>query len=109
MEGLYWIIPGLLAGRPGPGQVPWDLEELWADGFRTIVSLSRIGKAAIRAAGFRHHYAPLNGGLAFVAPWKQLMARKILSLTDLIAAELKMGQPTLNAGIIGIHFSGQLQ
>jgi hypothetical protein len=55
MKAVYWLLLGLLAGRPGPGEIPWDLEELWAGGLRTILSLSdEVDEEAIAAVGFHH-------------------------------------------------------
>ena len=95
MDAVYWIMPGLLAGRPGPGEVLWNLEELWGGGFRTIVSLTRADRVAIQAVGFRHCYAPLNGGLAFLPLWRRWLARQMLPVIDFIATEVAVGRPTL--------------
>ena len=92
---VYWVLPGLLAGRPGPGEIPWDLGELWEAGFRTIVSLSRTDGTAIRALGFRHYYVSLKGGLAFLPLLRRRLARQVLTVVDFIAAEIAAGRPTL--------------
>lgn len=55
MKDVYWLVPDLLAGRPGPRLAPWDLEALWSEGFRVILSLhDEVDQAAIAAAGFTH-------------------------------------------------------
>ena len=95
MKAVYWVVPGLLAGRPGPGEVAWDLAELWAGGFRTIVSLAGASGAAIREAGFRHHRAPLNGGLAFFWLGRRRLVRQMLPVVDFVAEEVAAGRPTL--------------
>lgn len=95
MRYIYWVEPGLLAGRAGPGEIPWDLGELWAGGFRTIVSLAGVDGEAIRAAGFRHYYVWLNGGLAFFPLLRQRLVRRILPVVDFIAQEVVAGRPTL--------------
>lgn len=94
-QHIFWILPGLLAGRPGPGEAPWDLEALWDAGFRTIVSLNRVDGAPIREAGFRHLAVPLNGGLAFLPVLRRRLARQVLEVVDFIAAEVAAGRPTL--------------
>lgn len=94
-RGIYWVIPGLLAGRPGPWALPWDLEALWGEGFRSIVSLVRTDVAEIRAMGFRSCYVPMNGGLAFLRLWQRRLARQMLPVVDFIAGELAAGRPTL--------------
>lgn len=94
MRDYYWLIPGMLAGRPGPKTIPWDLDDLWTEGFRTIVSLIRADGTAIQVVGFRHYSAPL-GGLAFLPAWQRWLARKMLPIVDFIAAEMAAGHPTL--------------
>ncbi len=95
MRAVYWVIPGLLAGRSGPRKVGWDLAELWAGGLRTIVSLAGADGAAIRAAGLRHYQAPLPGGLAFLPPLRRWLVRRMVPVVDFIAAEVAAGRPTL--------------
>ena len=95
MNAVYWVLPGLLAGRPGPDQVPWDLAGLWAAGLRTIVSLSPVDGTSIREAGFRHLAVPLNGGLAFLPVLRWRLARQVLEVVDFVAAEVAAGRPTL--------------
>lgn len=95
MNALYWILPGLLAGRPGPQTVPWDLAALWEAGFRTIVSLVPVDGEPIRQAGFRHLLVPLYGGLAFLPPTRRRLARWMRPVVDFIAEEVAAGRPTL--------------
>ena len=60
MEHVYWLIDGLLAGRPGPVEYPWDPGQFAAEGLQAIVSLnSQADPAAIANAGLRHHSLPL--------------------------------------------------
>src|ERR1700757_4594355 len=40
MDKLFWVIPGKLAGRPGPDQAPWDLAALRVGGIGTILSVN---------------------------------------------------------------------
>lgn len=95
VTSVYWLIPGLLAGRPGPQWVEWSLEELWGMGFRTIVSLIRADGEAIRAAGFRHYQVPLPGQMAFLPFWRCRLVQRMLAVVDFIACELAAGRPTL--------------
>ncbi|MFQ6100272.1 MAG: dual specificity protein phosphatase family protein [Anaerolineae bacterium] len=96
MRAIYWVMPGLLAGRPGPGEVPWNLEELWAVGLRAILSLSaEVDEEAIGTAGFYHgrfYFPPI------LVPIRPLMGG-FLSLmegaTGFIQAQLAAGRPTL--------------
>lgn len=95
MNEVYWVLPGQLAGRAGPGEHPWDLEELWGAGFRSIVSLALIDGKPIRAAGFRHLPAPLNGGLAMFPLLRRLLVRRMVPVVAYISSELEAERPTL--------------
>jgi atypical dual specificity phosphatase len=92
---VYWIEPNVLAGRPGPDEVPWNLQALWDAGFRTIVSLTPIDGTPIRAAEFNHYRRPLNGGLAFFPILRRRLARQMLPIVDFIAEEIEAGRPVL--------------
>jgi hypothetical protein len=39
VKHVYWVIPGVLAGRPGSDEFAWDLDELHRVGLRAILSL----------------------------------------------------------------------
>jgi protein-tyrosine phosphatase len=94
MRSFYWLVPGLLAGRAGPGRVPWDPAELWNDGFRTVISLIEVDGTRLEAAGLRHVSAPL-AAMALFGFQRRRLARDLLPLADLIAAEIEAGRPTL--------------
>ena len=52
---LYWAIPDILAGRPGPACVPWTAVELVDEGFGGVVSLDGpIRTADLKKAGIKH-------------------------------------------------------
>ncbi len=41
MDSVFWIIEGLLCGRPGPAESPWNVNELYDGGIRSIISLDQ--------------------------------------------------------------------
>jgi len=61
MKYVYWAIPGVLAGRPGPDEREWDLRELKEAGFGAILSLHDcgVGMNDIDKYGFVHKLLPL--------------------------------------------------
>lgn len=96
MKYVYWVIEGLLAGRPGPVEFPWNLEALRAAGVRVIVSLNtEPDPAAIAAAGLRHHSLPMTPSLPVVAPLQDLLLRELEPALAAIHAEVSAGVPTL--------------
>ena len=40
MKHIFWLVPGSLAGRPGPNRQLWKLAELRAAGFRAVLSVN---------------------------------------------------------------------
>jgi len=96
MNYIYWVMDGLLAGRPGPVECPWNPEELRAGGVRAVVSLNtEPDPVAIAAVGLRHHSLPVTPTLPVVAPLQDLLLREIEPVLAAIHAEVSAGQPTL--------------
>ena len=95
MKATYWILPRLLAGRPGPMAISWDLDQLWAGGIRTIVSLVWVEGADIRAAGFRHYRAPMMGALVSLPVLQNRLVQRMVPVVDYIAGEVAAGRPAL--------------
>jgi hypothetical protein len=40
MDKLFWVIPGCLAGRPGPDDEPWNLSALRQAGIEAVLSVN---------------------------------------------------------------------
>jgi protein-tyrosine phosphatase len=62
MEQLFWVIPGRLAGRPGPDMEPWDLAALREGGIGAVLSVNdgRLCRPEEFAArGIAHACVPL--------------------------------------------------
>jgi protein-tyrosine phosphatase len=96
MKHVYWVVEGLLAGRPGPVEVPWNLDELRAAGFRAIVSLnSEPDPEAVAAAGLRHHSLPQPPDLPLTATARDRLLRGLELVLPTIHAEVGAGHPTL--------------
>ncbi|MGI5916265.1 MAG: protein-tyrosine phosphatase family protein [Anaerolineae bacterium] len=79
MEHVYWVIPDLLAGRPGPDRYPWDLEALHQGGFRAVLSLCEgiAGRGEMRALGLDHLAIPLPASLP-PSPEEESSCRRLL-------------------------------
>lgn len=55
VDPTYWVLPGVLAGRPSPERVPWQVEALLEARVGGIVSLDGpIRTKELTAAGIRH-------------------------------------------------------
>ena len=40
MQHVFWLIPGKLAGRPGPNKEPWNVDELKRGGIGAVLSVN---------------------------------------------------------------------
>lgn len=53
MDHVFWVIPGKLAGRPGPDRAPWQVSALRAGGIGAVLSLN--DGVLCHAEDFRAH------------------------------------------------------
>ena len=96
MEYIYWVIDGLLAGRPGPVEVPWDPGQFAAAGLQAIISLnSQADPEAIASAGLRHHPLPLPPILPMTSALQDMILHRLEEVLATIHSEVSAGQPTL--------------
>ncbi len=96
MRHVFWLVDGLLAGRPGPVEAPWDARELRAGGVRVIVSLnSEADPAEIVAAGLRHHSRPLPPILPVTDGLQKMILAGLEEVLTTTHAEVSAGHPTL--------------
>lgn len=56
MKNAFYLIDGLLCGRPGPASAPWNVEEIKSSGVSAIVSLDQdeVDFEAIKHVGIEH-------------------------------------------------------
>ena len=96
MHQVYWVIPGLLAGRCGPDKVPWDPAQLYAAGIRVVVTaateLPGEDLAPFNLERRRVRMAPL--------PWlwrrgRRRLARQAREVLPTIHRQIRSGQPVL--------------
>lgn len=40
MKHVFWLLPGVLAGRSGPNKTPWDAKDLRAGGIGAVLSVN---------------------------------------------------------------------
>jgi len=100
MHHIYWILPKLLAGRPGPECAPWDLHELWQAGFRALVTLDRRGVdlALLCRLGFAHRWYEREDLPDIVLRTFQEQLQFVAAIEPALAfihEQVSAGQPTL--------------
>lgn len=63
MQNLFWLIPGKLAGRPGPDRAPWKPAALRDAGIGAVLSVNDgllCHPADFRACGIAYSCVPLS-------------------------------------------------
>ena len=97
MKYVYWAIPGLLAGRPGPDEIPWDLQELRQAGFGAILSLHSGGieSTEIRRLGFAHLLLPLPYSVPPLPPDIDTYRQLLPEALAFIKQHVTLGTPAL--------------
>ena len=96
MKHVFWLLEGLLAGRPGPAQVPWNPEELRAGGLLSVVSLNtEPDPAELEAAGLRHYSLPMTPILPLSEALQAMLLQRLEAVLATTHAEVSAGQPTL--------------
>lgn len=94
MNHLFWLIDGLLAGRPGPVLAPWDLVEFQEAGMKAIVSLnSEPDTVEIEAHGLRHHSLPMPLIMPVTLISKEMMLRELEPVLEVMHTEMSAGNP----------------
>jgi protein-tyrosine phosphatase len=110
MKFVFWMIPRVLAGRPGPAMVKWQPRALRAAGFHTVLNLSDYAPDLTRldAAGLRSHWVPLPMDFpATEESEKQCLAALPRALAFL-SAELEAGRRVLVHCFAGRDRTGML-
>jgi protein-tyrosine phosphatase len=96
MQHVYWVIDGLLAGRPGPKLEPWDPAELYAGGIRTVISLATEEVTEDLAPyGLLHYRAQFPPVILFSAGMRKAFIHQALPVWRFIHEQLEGGNPTL--------------
>jgi predicted protein tyrosine phosphatase len=97
MDYVYWVLPGLLAGRPGPDEFPWDLRELRRAGFGAILSLHAggIDPAEIGWHGFAHLLLPLPYPVPPSSEDTAIYRQRLPVALAFIGQHVDAGRPTL--------------
>jgi hypothetical protein len=63
VKAIFWIVPGELAGRPGPELVPWDLAALQTGGIGAVLSVNEgihCRRSDFEALGLPYACIPLS-------------------------------------------------
>ena len=63
MKNIFWLREGKIAGRTGPDENPWDLEEIKSAGFSAILSVNNgegVHETLISKVGLSYASIPMS-------------------------------------------------
>lgn len=103
MNHLFWLVPGWLAGRPGPDEEPWELQELWHGGIRAVLSVNdgrRCDPAALAQVGIAYACYPLSDWVPPQPGDAEICLRALREGDTFVQAQRAQGRPVL------VHCSG---
>lgn len=96
MQHVYWVIEGLLAGRPGPVLEPWDPAALYAGGIRAVISLAaEEAPEDLAPYGLDHYRMEFPPVTLYSNGMRRAFIYQALPVWRLIDGQLARGNPTL--------------
>lgn len=109
MQHVFWVIEGLLAGRPGPTAAPWNPAELYAAGIRALVSLAADDLPEdLSSQGFVHYRAKFPSIVLSSRSLQRAFIYEALKVWAFIDIQLRAGNPTLVHCYIGRDRTGAI-
>ncbi len=110
MPRIFWIIPGRLAGRPGPTAEPWSLDDLVRARFDTVLNLSEHppDERAFKAAGLKSIWVPLPTTVPADEAAEQECLEVLPRAHAFLVTELEAGHQVLVHCVAGRDRTGML-
>ena len=103
MDKLFWVIPGKLAGRPGPDREPWNLAALRAGGIGAILSVNDgllCQPQDFAVAGITYACMPLSSNAPPQPEDEHICRRALPQAYAFVQAQMGQGHAVL------VHCSG---
>jgi len=97
MQRIFWVVPGRLAGRPGPRREPWRIEEISGAGFQALLTLAddQGDPLSVRAAGLAHVCVPLPDAIPADAATERACRLALPRAFAFLDAQLTAGRRVL--------------
>lgn len=98
MDSIFWLKEHVIAGRPGPDRVPWNLSELKARGFARVLSVNDgalVHSSDFNALGIEYRCIPLSESAPPLPGDKEHCLSVLPKALDFVIAPLPKGSATL--------------
>ena len=98
MRHVFWLKPGILAGRPGPDREAWDLAELRQSGFGAVLSVNDgllCHPEDFALSGIEYQCLPLSPNAPPQPGDAELCRQNLPEAFDFVARMAESGKATL--------------
>ncbi len=95
---VFWVLPNLLGGRPGPNLQPWDERALHDGGIRAILSVNSgddVSATRLKAAGIDYRCIPLTADAPPLPGDDTMCLKRLPEQFDFVHEHVARGEPTL--------------
>jgi protein-tyrosine phosphatase len=98
MENVFWLIPGQLAGRPGPDRAPWNLASLRDAGIQAVLSVNDgplCHPEDFAACGISYACIPLSENAPPRSGDDEICLRALPLAYDFVRQQISAGRATV--------------
>ncbi len=98
MKHVFWIVPNVLAGRPGPNFEPWDERELFDGGIRAVLSVNSgddVYTSRLQAVGIDYRCLPLSANAPPVPGDDEICRVRLAEQYAFVSAHMAEQNPVL--------------
>lgn len=98
MRHVFWLIPGKLAGRPGPDREPWSVRDLKHGGIRAVLSLNDglcVNSREFRSQGIVYERIPFSDKAPPMPGDMEICIAALPRAYDFLNLAMTTGRPVL--------------
>jgi protein-tyrosine phosphatase len=103
MDKLFWVIPGKIAGRPGPDREPWNLDSLRESGIGAVLSVNDgllCHPEDFEAVGIGYACIPLSSNAPSLPEDEAICLTALPKAFEFVEAQIASGHAVM------VHCSG---
>ena len=98
MQHVFWLIPGKLAGRPGPNERPWDAEVLQSAGIGAVLSVNNgisVNPDDFLARGMAYARIPFSGNAPPMLDDLEICVNALPRAYEFVSREIDAGKAVM--------------
>lgn len=98
MQHVFWLIQGKLAGRPGPNQEPWDVDELQRGGIGAVLSVNNgilVNPQDFQSRGITYARIPFSDKAPPMPGDLEICVNALPKAYEFVSAEIQAGKAVM--------------